>query len=322
MSDSTPTDRRGFLTGVAAAAGAAAVGGLVPAAPARAAAPAFIPHRPPFGSTAYLPEHAYLPGYGYAGLPFPSEPGAFLSSAIKTIFGTVSRCLCSAPAAVLDLVGLGGAAETLGMQGGVGVGIGAGITDLVSQLFHLVLHPLEHISQGVTNLFGAFKVSHDPDRPCEPSTLMPSDPDRVFHHFLVFANPFNWPRYIAKFLANPLSIFEEFLKFFFPMQQTMNFNIRVEAEAFPGVALVNRGTIQMQNPAVPSFPPAAAPYQPPTATELVDATKPDGPALCLIKEFQATVSHRKDLPEQVFGQSPYPTAPVQPPADLLPCSLP
>jgi hypothetical protein len=310
-------------------AGAAAAGGLVSATPARAdwltpgKAPAFIPHRASFADAAALAGSAYIKGYGFAGLPFPSEPGAFLSSALKAIFGTVSRCLCNAPAAVLNMVGLGGASEALGMSGGVGVGVGAGVTDLIGQIIHIVLHPLEHISQGVSNILGAFTVNHDAGRPCDPSSLIPSDTDRIFHHFLVLANPLNWPRYIAKFITSPLSIFEEFLKFFYPMQQTMNFNIKCECKAFPGVTLINKDTIQMRNPALDAFPPVSALYQPPQETSLVDARNPDGPTLCVIKEFKATVSHRKDLPEQCLCEvSPYPTKPITPPADLLPCSLP
>lgn len=299
-------DRRRFLTGAAAGAAAIAAGGLVAGGPAQAAvAPA---GRPVLGGFEYRSGLRYIHGYGYADLPFPTDPGAFLAQALKTVFGAFQRCLCVTPDAVLDFAGLGGGVEHCSMKGGVGVGIGGG--QLIQQILSVVLNPTEHISQGVNGVLGDIGISHDASRPAPPSLLLPIDVDRIIQKFTVFANPVNWPKYIAEFATNPLNIFNEFLGLFFPAKQTMNFNIEVRCSKFPGVTLINCKPIPMENPSLTAFPPAGAGYAPRGEVELCDKNDPSGKPLVVIKEFRATVTHGKDLPPQVIAGTDYPPCSV------------
>lgn len=340
MSDNTPdqpqdpiasaaelrSDRRSFLTSAAGAAAVAATGGLIGAAPAAAATWQYsfnpgAPLRPAHGvglGQDFAPEKTWLPGYGYASLPFPSDPGGFLSWALKTAFGVFQRCLCITPQGVFNLVGLGGATETARMAGGVGVGVGGGSSNALQQAISVALNPTEHISKGVSGLLGDLVINHDGGRQAPFSQLVPIDIDRIFQRFLYFANPFNWPKLAIQFVSNPMSIIDEFLKFFFPARQNMNFNVSCTASEFPGVTLVNKKVIDMRCPSVSAFPPVDAPYQPPGEVELVDSANPNGPVLIVISSFEATVTHRKGLPPQVIGVPTVPTAPTEFP----PCSRP
>jgi len=320
-------DRRRFLAGAAAAgaAGAAAVagGGLAPT-PAMAAAPGGSGLLAPTGFTwagaipgnpyvKYYPELAnrpYIPGYGFAELPMPTEPGAFLSEALKRIFGVFQRCLCITPEAVINFATLGAAnlqsdkqRETIRMEGGVGVGIGGGQDNLIQQVFNVILHPGEHISMGIAELVGKITVDHDGNRKVEPSFILPIDTEQIIGQFIRIVNPLNWPTIIGNFVKNPLSIFEELLAFFFPVRQRMNFNVKVKCEKFPDVELVNKATIQVDSGHLSSFPPKNAPYRTPGPVEFVDAKYPNSQPLVVIEKWQPTVDHRKNLPPQVLDPS-------------------
>lgn len=312
-------DRRTFLAGAAGAAAVAATGGLISTPPAAAAtwqysfnpgAPLHPAHGVGLGQD-FASDHQWLPGYGYATLPFPTDPGSFFSWALKTAFGAFQRCLCVTPQAVFALVGLDGSTQRCEMSGGVGVGVGGGSSNAIQQILSVALNPTEHISQGVNGVLGDLSITHDGGRKAPLSGILPLDPEVVFHQFLRLANPFNWPGLAIKFATNPMSIIEEFLRFFFPARQNMNFNINVTASRFSGVTLVNKATIAMQNPSLSTFPPVGAPYQPPGPVELVDINNPSGPVIVVINNFQATVSHRKGLPPQVIGVPTTPTAPTE-----------
>jgi hypothetical protein len=329
--------RRRFLTG-AAAAGAAAVtgsglvagGGLVAGSPALAAAMGTPVLTSPTGFMradalignpyvkAYpeLAHRAWIPGYGFADLPVPTEPGAFFADGLKRLFGVFQRCLCITPQAVLNFVGLGGHSETTHMQGGVGVGVGGGQDNLVQQVMNVILHPGEHISKGISALVGPINVEHDDGREVKPSFILPLDTETILHQFIRLVNPLNWPEIIINFIKNPLSIFDEMLKFFFPVHQQMNFNVNVSVDKFPDLKLINKKAIQVESKGLDSFPPKSAPYNSDGPVELVDAKNPNGRPLVVIEKWQPTVDHRKNLPPQVPSKAKYPTS-----VDLdLPCS--
>lgn len=314
-------DRRRFLAGAAAAAGAAAMAGgtLGPATPATPALGAVAPSglisatgfvradaitgNPYVKAYPELAHRPYVPGYGFAELPFATEPGAFFSDALKRLFGVFQRCLCITPQAVLNFVGLGGGTQTMRMEGGVGVGIGGGQDNLIQQILNVVLHPGEHISRGFNALLGPIEVDHDESRPVPPSFILPLDAEQIFHQFIRIVAPWNWPEIIGNFIKNPLSIFEELLGFFFPVRQQMNFNVTVTCKKFPGLVLVNKKSIQVESKALRSFPPKNAPYETPGVVELVDQKNPNGRPLVVIEKWQPTIDHRKGLPPQVLDPS-------------------
>jgi hypothetical protein len=322
-------DRRRFLaaTGAAGAAGAAAVGGLIPATPAMA--DRLMQGYPIVNPTGYMkaadiagnpyvkayPELArrpWIPGYGFAELPCPTEPGAFLSDGLKKLFGVIQRCLCSVPGALLNLVGLGvQEPQRVEMHGGVAVVVGGGQDNLLTGLMNVILHPGEHISRGIHEVLGVFTIGH-PDQPTpDPSFIIPIDTEQILNQFIRIVNPLNWPEIIINFVKNPLSVFDELLHFFFPVKQHMRFHIECKAENMPGVTLVNRNQIEVINPRLEEFPPRGASYHTPKPVELVDKKNPNGRALAIIEDWSPTVTHRKGLEPFVLSDSS-PRLPLEP----------
>lgn len=317
-------DRRKFLSGAAGTALAGGIGGglIVGASPALAApVPAFeyrpsglltpdgflradqVPGNPFVKAWPDLGPRPYIRGYGFAELPFPSEPGAFLAHAIKTMYGVFQRCLCITPQAILNFIGLGGGTSNVSMSGGVGVGVGGGQDNLIQQISNVLLHPGEHISKGVDALLGGLFIDHDGDRDTPPSFILPINLETIFEQFIRLINPLNWPQIIVNTLKNPFSIFDELMRFFFPVKQDMKFNINVTVESFPGITLINKEIIPVQSGNQPSFPPKAAPYSTPGPVELVDRDNPGKGTLVVIEQWQPTIDHRKDLPPQVLDPS-------------------
>ncbi|SDH76301.1 hypothetical protein SAMN05421505_12222 [Sinosporangium album] len=289
-------DRRRFMLGAAAVGAGAATGGLFGAAWA------------PTASAADLGLAGYkypVPGYPGASLPFPTDPGQFLSMALKTVFGALQVCLCITPQGVMRLVT--GDKVTANLNGGLGVSIGEGRSkqgkNAIEQAINVLLNPTDHISDGISDALGLISFRHDGERGMPQSGLSPLDPVRVFKRFAeLFFNPLRWPTLAANFMRDPVGFFRGFIGLFFPAQQQMNFNVKVTCEKYPDLVLVNRNTIAMENGNAKEFPPRNAGYAPAGAVELVDINNPTGPTVVTIDQFNSVVSHKEGAPAQLSPQ--------------------
>lgn len=310
--DNKQPDRRKFILG-AAAIGAGAGGllgsGLIAPKPAIAAGAVNL-----YGANAFAGPHQSAadlgltkryPVEGYPGvtLPFPTNPAQFLQLGLKTLFGVLQVCLCVTPQGVMRFVGMDKVFDAT-MKGGLGVTIGEGQSkagkNTLGQLIHILFHPTDHFSEGLSTALGVITFSHDGDRPVPPSFLSPVDPGRVLKAFGdTFLNPLQWPNLAARFLRDPMGFFQDFIRMFFPGHQNMRFNVKVKCEAYPDLVLVNRNTIEMSNSNVQEFPPRNAGYAPAGTVELVDIKNPTGPTVVVIEQFNSVVSHKEGAPAKL-----------------------
>lgn len=268
----TGLDRRRFLAGAAAGAGAIAAG-LLGAGPVRGQVPT-----PPGGAT-----------------QFPTKPQDLAPQALRYLYGPSQRLTIAAPEVRVRAAGVEATAR---MTGSLTVEVGEGAADADKRLLAVHLTPVELAVNGAVDPPGAVAARLDTGRPATPSALHSRDPAR-FH--AAAGDPAN---------RNPQDAagsYERLLEAFFPASLVLVLNIAVTAGGARD-ELVNRDPIAFGHPEVASFPPAGGRYGVLNApVELVRRNDPTGDAVAVVERFAAVVDFVPSAAPRLPGGPPVST---------------
>ncbi|TKK88110.1 hypothetical protein FDA94_14385 [Herbidospora galbida] len=228
-------------------------------------------------------------------LPFPTDPGGFLALALKIVFGPKIQLDLTTPGAVVQLEGQDGTVTAAG-KGTLTVELLEGRTKQGKNVVQPVVGMLMAVKAFSLDFPGAatgdLSIRLDPTRSGPPSGMSVLDPGRSIVRFAeLFFNPLKWPGLTAAFLRDPKAFFKSYLGIFFPAQHDLNVNVKATSSKFPGVTLVNKDTISLQNATTREFPPRNGTYAPLKPIELVDIAKPNGPVLVRVDELHGVLSY-------------------------------
>lgn len=232
----------------------------------------------------------YLPGYGALGLPFSSDPGAFLAEALKALYGVLHHYRCKAR---FDLEGLTKDRQTVQVDGGLAYIVGGGS----GRSAGAVITPVAFSQHGRAPGLGDLTLSHDESRPAVPGLIAPERQAPALDRFDVVADPANAEYFIVEYRKDPVVVYRSCLDAFMPLRQTIKVNARIKVGRR---TLVTRGPIDLRSGPLDGFPPGNAQWNAAAPIELVDEKNQNGPVLGVIRGYTATAEYRRDLSSPAF----------------------
>lgn len=241
-----------------------------------------------------------IPGYGNAGLPFATEPGAFLGEALKALHGVLHHYRCAVARAEFDFTPMQGAREEIALDGGLAYTVGGGTTDHDRGTAGVAITPVAFSQHGRGRTSGDVTIEHDATRPVAAGRIRPEKPEQVFDAFRIFTSEANSLYFLTKYHEEPLAIYRKYISHFAPLRLDIEVNARIQASRFPGLVLINRAPIRLESSALPDLAQDGAQWHATGPIELVDAKNPGGPTLAVIRTYPATATFRKDLSSPAF----------------------
>lgn len=232
----------------------------------------------------------YLPGYGSAGLPFSSDPGAFLAEALKAMHGVLHHYRCKAR---FDLEGLAKDRQTVQVDGGLAYIVGGG----TGKSAGVIVTPVAFSQHGRVPGLGEVTLSHDESRPAVQGNISPERVAPALDRFDVVADPANAAYFIAEYRNDPVAVYRSCIDAFLPLRQTIRVNVRIKVGKR---TLVTRGPLDLRSAPIDKFPPTGVQWTGARPVELVDEKDKDGRALAVIRGYTAIADYRRDLSSPAF----------------------